>query len=215
MKSKPLTQKQTQFFELLLNHKREHGIPPSIRELQEKGGYASPRSVLLYLEALEDAGYIKRSAGARQIQILKIPNGGSTDQTATVQVPVIGRVAAGLPILAEENWVDEYPVSTRLARPPQKYFILKVIGDSMNRAGINDGDFALVRQQSYASPGDKVVALINGEATIKFLRPRGEIVALEPASSNPEHKPILVDRDFRIQGIVVAAFPYASEELSG
>jgi repressor LexA len=122
-------------------------------------------------------------------------------------VPVIGQVAAGSPILAIENVETTVPVSKRIARPPYRYFFLRVVGDSMDRAGIQDGSLALVRQQWTARTGDLVVALVDDAATIKRLRIAGEIAVLEPMSANPRHRPIVVDGEFRIQGVVVTTMP--------
>jgi repressor LexA len=161
--------------------------------------------VIQFLDALEGAGIIKRGPGARNIRIVDVtPSLGTPDRTTTVPVPIVGHVAAGLPILAEENIEQYLSVSTRLAGPPHKYFLLRVHGDSMNRAGINDGDLALVRQQFHADSGDRVVALIDDQATVKRFRPGSDAVILEPVSSNPVHRPIVVDHEFLIQGVVVA-----------
>jgi SOS regulatory protein LexA len=125
----------------------------------------------------------------------------------TVDVPVVGKIACGAPVLAEENIEQVLPVSTSLAAGSYNYFILKAKGDSMNLAGINDGDYVLIRQQTFARPGDIVVALINEEATLKEYVPQGNVVVLKPHSSNTEHKPIILSRDLIIQGVVVTALP--------
>ena len=119
----------------------------------------------------------------------------SDGNNTTVNVPVVGKVACGSPTLAEENIEQFIPVSTSLAAGSGTYFILKAKGDSMNLAGINDGDYVLIRQQSSARPGDMVVALINEEATIKEFVPQGNVVVLKPHSNNKEHKPIILSRD--------------------
>jgi repressor LexA len=205
MSSKELTPRQLAFLRVLIDFQRTHGVPPTIRQLQKLCGFASPRSVVQYLDALVAAGYIERQRGARNIKVLRA--GAVEDRTDTVSVPLVGHVAAGLPILAEQN-IDEYfSVSTTLARPPHSYFILRVSGTSMDRAGLNDGDLVLVRQQVTAQPGDRVVALIDDSATVKVFRPGVGVIVLEPRSSDPSHKPIVVDDEFRIQGVVVATIP--------
>lgn len=207
-----LTPQQLLFLERLLQFQAREGVPPTVREMQALGGFRSPRSVAQFLDALEAAGYIDRAAGARNVRILKRPaDAAIPDRANTVAVPVIGRVAAGQPILAAENIEEYIPVSTRLARGHWRYFILRVRGDSMDRAGIHDGDLVLVRQQDTADPGNHVVALINEDATVKRLRIARDAILLEPMSSNPIHKPIVVDRDFRVQGVVVATIPKGSE----
>jgi repressor LexA len=207
MKLKPLTEKQAKFFRLLLHIRNRKGAPPTIRELQLAGRFSSSRSVVQFLDALEEAGYIARSEGARNIRVLQVLSEAAPERTRTVSVPLIGNVAAGTPILAVENVETRIPISERIARPPHQYFLLRVHGDSMDRAGIADGSLALIRQQETADQGDRVVALIDDEATIKRLKLTGEMAILEPVSSNPRHKPIVVDDEFRVQGVVVATIP--------
>ena len=203
MAHRRLTSKQAEFLRLLLDLVQETGRPPTIRQLQARGRFNSPRSVTQFLEALEGAGYIERGDGARNIRVLKSAPAGALDHAHTVQVPVVGTVAAGAPLLAMQNIESYVAVSDTIARPPHKYFFLRVEGDSMNRAGIQHGSIALIRQQQAARPGENVVALIDDEATIKRLKLVDGMVILEPVSSNPKHRPIVVDREFRIQGVVV------------
>ncbi len=127
-----------------------------------------------------------------------------SDVEQTVLVPLLGRVACGKPILAEENIESTIPVSTKIARPPYKYFLLRAKGDSMNKAGINDGDLVLIRQQQTAQNKDIIVALIDDEATIKEYNISNDKIILKPLSSNPIHKPIIVTHDLKIQGVVVS-----------
>ena len=203
-KSARLTAAQERFFLLLIDFRRREGVFPSTREMLHLGGFRSPRSVTQFLDALEDAGYIQRLPGARNVRILRDPRASDDERIETVTVPVVGDVAAGSPILAQENIEDYIQVSRSLARGSAPHFALRVRGDSMNEAGISDRDLVLVRQQSTANPGDKVVALIDDSATVKVFRPGGDVVVLEPRSSNPINRPIVVQRDFRIQGVVVA-----------
>jgi repressor LexA len=202
-----LTRKQADFLKVLVALVEDHGIPPTIREIQLAGRHASTRSVVQYLDALEAAGYILRGPGPRNLRILQRTSDGQVDSTEIVDVPVIGTVAAGMPLLAEENIVDHRSISTSLLRRGSRHFLLKVRGNSMDLAGIGDGDLVLVRQQSTAMNGDRVVALIDQDATVKRLRIGAESVLLEPVSSSPTHKPIVVGRDFRIQGVVVTTIP--------
>lgn len=203
-----LTPKQLLFLERLVDYQAREGVPPSVREMQALGGFRSPRSVAQFLDALQQAGYIERAAGARNVRILKRPPGAApSDRADTVLVPLVGRVAAGQPILAAENVEDYIPVSTSLARGRWNYFILRVQGDSMDRAGIQHGDLVLVRQQDTAEPGDKVVAFIDDNATVKRLRIGRDAILLEPLSTNPVHRPIVVGPEFRVQGVVIATIP--------
>jgi len=125
----------------------------------------------------------------------------------TIKLPLIGSIACGSPILAIENIEAEIPVSIDLIKGSSKHFLLKAVGSSMNKAGINDGDIVLVKQQNTAENGDIVVALIDDEATIKELQKTREALVLKPHSTEPKHKPIILYRDFKIQGIVIATVP--------
>lgn len=122
------------------------------------------------------------------------------ESARTVAVPLVGTVTCGTPILAQENIEAMIPVSTRLAKPGSKYFLLRAKGDSMNEAGINDGDLILIKQQPTAINGQYVVALIDDEATVKEYQHRGEYVTLLPRSSSKMHQPIILMQDFQIQG---------------
>lgn len=179
-----------------------------MQELQ----FRSPRSVTQLFEALERSGYVQRLKGARNVRILREPPTAHPERAETVAVPVIGRVAAGLPILAEENIESVIQVSKAIARGSARYFALRVVGDSMDNAGIREDDLVVVRQQPSAIAGDKVVALIDDEATVKVYRPAGDAVVLEPRSTNPKHRPIVVERELVIQGVVVATVPADSGE---
>lgn len=125
----------------------------------------------------------------------------------TVKVPLLGVVACGTPIFAEENIEAFIPVSDKLIKPSNRYFILKASGDSMDDAGINDGDLVLIRQQQTAQNGDKVVALIDDEATIKEFYHNGNMIVLKPRSKNSKHQLIILTNDIRIQGVVETVIP--------
>jgi len=201
-----LTHKQEEFFNILADYIRREKIPPTNREILKMMGLKSPRSVAQYLDALEEGGYIQRGKGARNIKIIKSPY-DNNNSSKTVKVPVVGYVPCGAPFLAEENIEKQIVVSEKIAKRPYKYFMLRAVGDSMNKAGINDGDLVLVRQQMTANDGDIVVALIDDEATIKKLGLHKDHITLEPNSTNPNHCPIVLERDFRIQGVVVSSMP--------
>ena len=197
-----LTQKQENFFNILADYIRREKVPPTNREILKMMGLKSPRSVAQYLDVLEQGGYIQRGKGARNIKIIKSPY-DNNNSGKTIKVPILGYVPCGAPFLAEENIERCVVVSEKIAKPPYKYFILRAVGDSMNKTGINDGDLVLVRQQMTANNGDIVVALIDDEATIKQLRLYKDHITLEPNSTNRTHCPIVLERDFKIQGIVV------------
>lgn len=125
----------------------------------------------------------------------------------TVKVPVVGDITCGTPILAIENIESEIPVSVDLVKGSNKYFLLRAIGNSMNLTGINDGDLVLVKQQNTAENGDRVVALIDDEATIKEFHRSDQAIILKPRSTENKHKPIILTQEFKIQGIVIATIP--------
>lgn len=198
-----LSKKESEATRQIRNFLVHGGRAPSIRELMKALKYRSPRSVSLLIESLIDKRVLKkRNDGSLQlIQSLE------EETNKTVDVALVGTVACGMPILAEENIEAFFPVSVKLARQPYKYFFLRTKGDSMNKAGINDGDFVLVRQQPTAQNGAIVAAVLDDEATIKEFNRVGETIVLKPNSSNPIHKPIILTKDFIIQGIVVTSIP--------
>lgn len=199
------TQKQIEAIRHIRNWLMHKGRTPSIRELMADLDYKSPKSVQDILEQLQDKGVIKKLE-SRDYQLIMEPDFGSV-RAQTVDVPLVGFATCGTPALAEENIEGFISVSTSLAKPGSKYFLLHAHGDSMNEVGINDGDLVLVKQQPTASEGDKVVALIDDEATIKEFHHTGNMIVLKPKSSNKEHKPIILTHDFQVQGVVVATIP--------
>jgi repressor LexA len=197
-----LNDKDKRAFALIRNKLAHYGESPSLREINEVTGGKSPRSASLVIDRLIKAGLIKKIG--RQLILIGTPSNSSI---RTVGVPLVGAVACGTPMLAEENVQAYIPVSTALAKKGSVYFFLRAVGDSMNKAGIKSGDLLLVRQQVTAEDGDKVVALINDEATVKIFEQADGAVVLRPKSSNKKHKPIILTDDFMIQGMVVAVLP--------
>ena len=177
---------------------------PSVRELMTAMEYKSPRSATLLMEELETNGYLEKKTDGSFRLINDLDLG---DSTRTIAVPLLGTVACGIPIFAEQNIEAMIQVSTDLVRPGSKYFLLRAKGDSMDKAGINDGDMILVRQQASADNGQNVVALIDDEATVKEFHLTQDVVTLLPRSTNPRHQQIIVSNDFQIQGIVIKTIP--------
>ena len=179
---------------------RQQGFPPTIQELADILGISTP-SVRDQVSQLARKGYVKREARkARGLTILREP----TEEVLKLRtVPIVGKVAAGQPILAEEYIIGEVLVDSRVARHG-RCFALEVQGDSMIDAGIDDGDLVVVRQQPLAESGDIVVALLGEEATVKRLYIRDETIELRP--ENTSHRPITVgpEDELRILGKVVA-----------
>lgn len=185
------------------------GRCPSLRDLMISLGYRSPRSASLLVNKLISKGVLRRNSSG-SLQIAR-----DIDDKAnikTIDVPLLGSVPCGAPILTEENIQAGFPVSTKLARPPHKYFLLRAKGDSMNKKGIVDGNFVLVKQQSTAENGETIVALVDNEVTIKEYSASRHTVVLRPRSTNKIHKPIVAMRDFQVQGVVVTVIPNLEEQ---
>jgi repressor LexA len=179
------------------------GVTPSLREIGKIVGYASPRSVQLMLARLQKRGLLSYSNGVMKLSPRNTPAMGER----TIDIPLVGSVACGLPSLAEQDPEALIPVSTKIAKQGWTYFLLRAKGNSMNKSGIKDGDLALVRQQVVANEGDRVVALINDDATIKHFHREKHVVVLKPNSTDKSHKPIILSAEFMIQGVVVGVLP--------
>src|SRR5713101_6802929 len=182
MANDKLTDRQQQILDYIRSYIEKQGYPPSIRDIGKKMKITSTQGVVDHLNAIEKKGYIKRGG--------KLSRGIVLFDSGTVRkVPIIGRIAAGAPILAEEN-IEEYIFLDPSIAPPQKSILLRVKGESMNGKEIHDGDIAIIKLQSVADNGDIIAARINDEATIKTFRKRGSEITLEPA--NPAFQPIRV-----------------------
>ena len=180
---------------------------PSVRELMRELGYKSPRSASVILEGLLEKEIIKKkNDGSIQLVAAEFEQ-SELNREQTLKIPLLGTIACGTPIFAEENIEAFFPVSVKLAKQPGKYFLLRAEGDSMNKAGITDGDLLLVRQQNTANNGEIVVALIDDEATVKRLKINEFNVVLVPESDNKSHMPIILSRDFLIQGVLISVIP--------
>jgi SOS regulatory protein LexA len=192
-----------------------NSVPPTIEELRRFLGVGSTRTVLRYLDALKEEGYIDRWSGARGLRMRK----GPASSLETRPIPIVGEAAAGQLMSAEENILGQVQLPKEFLKPPSaKFFLLRVRGDSMNRAKVDgqtieDGDLVLVRQQERADSGKIVVALVDGEATIKKLIKGPGYYVLQPESSNPKNRPIIVAQDFRVQGIAWRVFKKGVELL--
>lgn len=200
---KQLTEKQKKVLGWIRESVNLTGQAPTVRELQLKLGCAAPMGVVSHLSALETKGYIRKIDGkARGIVVVSDEAGKAPDEM--VQVPLVGNVACGMPIWAEEMIEEWIPLSTKLVKHTQDVFMLRAKGDSMNLAGIDDGDFIVFKKQSTALPGDKVVVLVGTEATVKRIKFEKDRVVFEPVSTNKEHK-IIVPKPgtFMIQGKVI------------
>ncbi len=192
--AKELTKRQAQVLGFIKNFARDHGYPPTIPEIQKEFGIKSPNGVNNHIKALTRKGFIRRdSSRARALEIKGVTDG----------IPILGRVAAGAPILAEENLEAHFTLND-LYRASDNVFMLRVQGDSMINAGIFDGDMVLVRLQQTVDQGQIGVAIIDNEATVKRIYTDGNIIRLVP--ENDSMSPIMVrqtDANFRIGGKVI------------
>jgi len=201
-----LTEQQRKVFKFIQSHHKKFGYPPTIREIADHIGAKWNHGVERHLQALERKGHITRFRDkSRGIQ-LSVSSRGTN-------VPIIGRITAGKPILAVENTEDQIVLDPAIVKGDNS-FLLMVEGLSMKNAGILDGDLVLVRQQSTAEPGEIVAALIDGEtATIKRFRQNGDQVILEP--ENPDYEPIYSDSvSVKIIGKVLAVLRLLDNQLT-
>ncbi len=214
-----LTARQRQVFEFIESKIQEWGYPPTIREIGEHLGIKSTNGVADHLKALKRKGYLQQrghksrtliptepamsQSQANNVVPMMPPNSGST-----ISIPLLGRVAAGEPILAEEHAEGSVVVDSLLVGGNKKVFALKVVGQSMIEDGIFDGDYIFVQKRSHAQPGEIVVVVIDNEATVKRYYPEGDRIRLQPANAAME--PIYVNKtDFRevqIMGLVVGVY---------
>lgn len=203
MSPSDITDRQKQILDLILETVNRRGYPPSVREIGEAVGLSSPSTVHSHLSALVEGGYLRRDPSKpRAIEV--VDSGEQTDlRRAPVRdVPLVGRIAAGSPILAEEDIEEIFPLPTELVGN-DPVFMLRVQGDSMIGAGIFDGDMVVVRRQPEARNGELVAALIDGEeATVKRFHRDSDRVLL--ISENPAYEPIVLTGGVEVIGRVVA-----------
>jgi repressor LexA len=196
-----LSQRQLAVLKVITTSVRERGYPPSIREIAQQVGLSSPSSVAHQLATLERKGVLRRDPNRpRAIDVVGHQHSGPAQSRNSREIPLLGRIAAGSPILAEEHVETTMTIPTELTGPGE-LFMLKVVGDSMIDAAICDGDYVVVKSQPTAEPGEIVAALIDDEATVKTLAKRDGHVWLMP--HNPAYSPILGDKA-QILGRVVS-----------
>jgi repressor LexA len=195
--SDQLTERQTRILEYIRSMTRTRNYPPSVREIGEAVGLSSSSTVHNHLNQLERRGLIKRDPSkSRTVQLVQ-DQGIDQQRRNAISVPIVGNVAAGAPILAEQNIEDHVLLSPDLAK--EGYFLLRVRGDSMVNAAILDGDLVLVRPQHEATNGSIVVALVDGDATVKrFERANGHVKLI---AENPAYEPI-VTSNVSLVGVV-------------
>ena len=199
-----VSERQRQIYDFIVAYARKHGYPPTVREIGAEVGLASPSTVHVHLAKLEDAGYLRRDpTKPRALELVGRDGDGARDAARGRTVPLlplVGEIAAGSPLLAEQNIEDYVAVPEPLAGGEDE-FLLRVRGDSMIEAGIMSGDYVVVRRQQSASEGDIVAALVGdddapSEATVKTFHRDGSRIRLQPENRSleplyPEHVQIL------------------------
>lgn len=191
---------QSEIYEFIRQEVLDKGYPPSVREICAKVGLSSTSTVHSHLSKLEKKGLIKRDpTKPRAIEIIKDP----IAKKEMIDIPIIGKVQAGQPILAVENIEDYFTIPLNFVRGNDDLFILKISGESMIEAGIYDGDLAIIEKANYAQNGEIVVALIENEATIKRFFKEENVIRLQP--ENHTMKPIIV-KDCKIVGKLKAIY---------
>ena len=209
-----LTARQTEVLQLIADFLQGTGFPPTRAEIAQQLGFRSANAAEEHLRALERKGYLRREdMKSRALRVVDhadrpaSPSSKPSDENL-IDVQILGRVAAGLPLLAEENVVDTVRIDRMMIRGGRETFGLRVTGDSMIEAGILNGDYIFVRRQATADRGEIVVALIGDEATVKYYYPEKDYIRFQPA--NAQMAPILVrSGDFKptmLLGVVVGVY---------
>lgn len=192
--------KQTQIYNFLIEFTKSKGYPPSVREICQAVSLKSTSTVHGHLKRLEKKGLIYRDpTKPRALEIVELSN----EEKELIDIPIVGKVTAGMPILATENIEDMFQIPINYVKHNNDLFILKVTGDSMMEAGILDGDLAIIEQKNIATNGDIVVALIENEATIKRFFKENGFIRLQPENKN--YEPIIVE-DCSILGKLVGIY---------
>lgn len=195
-----LSPRQEQMLGFIQEWVKKHGYPPAVREIGQALGLRSSSTVHMHLKQLEAKGYLRRHPS--KPRAIEVTSNRETPAQSVVEVPILGRVAAGVPLLAQENREGSFPLPASLAaRGPT--FLLRVRGDSMLEAGILDGDYVLVRQQPTVENGEIAVVLLEDEATVKRFYKENNRIRLQP--ENPRYEPIIV-RSAQVLGKVIGVF---------
>jgi len=191
MKNLILTERQSEILKFIILNKEKYGYPPSIPEIQKKFSFKSPNAVQDHLGGLERKGYISRRAHkARSIEVLGHDTSKENDNNKAIEIPIVGEISAGRPILAQENIEGNIVIDKSIVKNSNGIFALRVKGDSMINAGILNGDYVIASQQQDAEQGDIVVALIENEATVKRFYKEKNRIRLQPENDTME--PIII-----------------------
>ena len=205
----PLSPRQQEIIDFFASVVDQRGVAPSYREIGSALGIGSTNAVSDHIKALLRKGYLERVGEAGRSRSLRLTQGaaGHFQDDSTVGIPILGRIAAGLPLLAQENYEGTLRLDAGMVPTGGKIFALVVTGDSMIEDGIQDGDYLFVRQQSSARDGQIAVVMVEGAATVKRLFREDTYVRLQPANSSME--PILLDAqsgDIDIVGVAVGVY---------
>lgn len=210
----PLTEKQERVYGSLRAYILADGRSPTLEQLRTTLGFRSLRTVTQYLDTLEQKGYILRRKNAkRNIELRDSESEGVVTQTMTV--PVVANVGCDdLSLFAQEQHDEFLEVDKELVEAGSDIVAVRAIGDSMNDAGINTGDYVLIRFTEEAENGDRVAAIVNDMVTVKRLERREGMTILWPESKNPKFKPIILRENFKIAGKVLCVIPAPQIEIT-
>ena len=199
-----LSNRQREILNHIMKEIKTKGYPPSVREIGKAVGLKSPASVHSHLKSLEEYGFIRRDPSKpRAIEVL-YKEADKRPEKELLHIPLVGKVTAGAPVLAEENIEDFFPIAADYLKSTGKeLFMLKVSGESMIEAGIHDGDYVIAQKEDIAANGDIVIGLIDDEATVKTYYKEDDNIRLQP--ENPEYEPI-ISPNVQILGKVVGLY---------
>ncbi|ADO77183.1 transcriptional repressor LexA [Halanaerobium praevalens] len=200
-----LSKRQKSILQFIIDQIKSKGYPPSVREIGKAVGLKSPASVHSHLKTLEKLNYLRRDPSKpRAIEVIYNSEPEAKNEKEMINIPVVGKVTAGSPILAEENIEDYFPLPLSYLKVGNNdLFMLKVSGNSMVEAGIHDGDYVIAEKQNYAKNKDIVIALLEEEATVKRFFKEEDHIRLQP--ENPAYEPIIA-KNIKILGKVTGLF---------
>ncbi|ADQ14676.1 transcriptional repressor LexA [Halanaerobium hydrogeniformans] len=200
-----LSKRQKSILNFIMDEIKTKGYPPSVREIGKAVGLKSPASVHSHLKTLEKLKYLRRDPSKpRAIEVIYNKNDENKSNKEMIEIPLVGKVTAGAPILAEENIEDYFPLPLGYIKVGNNdVFMLRVSGDSMINAGIHDGDYVIAEKQSYAENAQIVIALIEDEATVKRFYKDNNNIRLQP--ENPAYEPI-ISKDVKVLGKVIGLY---------
>ena len=201
---KELTKRQKEVLTYIANYKDKHSYPPTIREIAEHFSM-SVKGAHDHITALRKKGQLKHEE--KRPRTLELTNSKKEDHSSIIDVPLLGSVAAGVPLMAEENFEKNIPIHSSFLKKNKKYFALRVKGDSMSGAGILDGDLAIIEKQSVVHNGEIVVAFLDDRVTLKRFFNEGARIKLQP--ENPAYRAKHYNKDVKILGRLSAVIrPY-------